>query len=107
MQIFENEFGKWKNMGKSSIAYLMEQFPEMFNRQNIYFDERLNSFKLVADEAIVYPAFIETQDSYIIRFLPGKSYCPIGVVCGVPYVTGTKKKYKPFNVMSLFETVED
>lgn len=103
MQIFENIFGNWKNFGKSSVKYLMKQFPEMFNPQSDYYDEQLSSLKQIAREAIVYPAFIETEDSYIIRFYPTSSSCPTGLIGNIPYVTRTKKEYKPFNIMSLYE----
>lgn len=100
--VFKTELGEWTCLGRSSLKYIDERFHDAF------FEDDMGVLKKILDDyptAVVYPAYQETEDSYYIRLNTSKTGS--GTEYGNIYVARCKKVYKPFDIKSIYEELEE
>ena len=100
--VFNTSLGEWTCLGRSSLKYMDDHFHDDF------FEDDMGVLKKILDDyptAVVYPAYQETEDGYIIRLNTSKTGS--GTEYGNLYVARCKKVYKPFDIKSIYEELDE
>lgn len=104
--VFNTTLGEWTCLGRSSLKYIDEHFHDEFFEDDTGVLKRI--LKKILDDyptAVVYPAYQETEDGYHIRLNTTKTGS--GTEYGILYVPRCKKVYKPFDIKSIYEELDE
>ena len=111
---FTNDFGEWTCLGESSLKFLNNYFHVDFFQDTSTDKNPLNICIEMDDTLKLYPFFIESDDSYYIRLHANKNENAIGLIMSkdkehpnMVYVPCVKKALKPFDIKSLYETLDE
>ena len=115
---FTNDFGEWICLGKSSLKFLNEHFHDDFFQDTSTGKNPLNICLEMDDTSILYPFFMESDDCYYIRLHTSKNGNTVGLILSkdvehpnmmwrTSYVSVMRKALKPFDIKSLYETLDE
>lgn len=115
---FTNDFGEWTCLGESSLKFLNDHFHDDFFQDTDTGRNPLNICIEMDDTSKLYPFFMESDDSYYIRLHASKNGNSIGLILSkdvehpnmiwrTSYVSVMKKALKPFDIKSLYETLDE
>lgn len=115
---FTDDFGEWTCLGESSLKFLNEHFHDDFFQDTSTGKNPLNICLEKDDTSKLYPFFSETDHCYYIRLHANKNVNAIGLILSkdkerpnmiwrTSYVPRVKKSLKPFDIKSLYETLDE
>lgn len=115
---FTNGSDEWTCLGESSLKFLNEHFHDDFFQDTSTGKNKLNICLEMDDTSKLYPFFMDASDGYYIRLHANKNENAIGFIMSKDkerpnmmrktiYIPLVKKILKPFDIKSLYETLDE